>query len=319
MKLAELGKISRQIPQTLINEDMDSVRAFLHSQGIDPDNFYQEMEMTSRFVDTHRDVTFSKAQVSLHSHNFYEILYCTNTCGAEYLLGSERYRLQKGDIIFIPPGISHRPMLPPNMPEPYQRQVLWISTEMIRELAALFPSASTAKNISYMLRTAGTEWEFLGDLFHTGVLEAEQQKPQWESAVLGNTITLLTHLYRAMHDHRSPTLKAEKPDLLSQVLEYIDENLSKKLTLVDTAKHFFVSESTISQTFRKQMDTSFYHFVIQRRLIAAKLLIQNNCALELVCEQTGFSDYSSFFRAFKQTFGISPKQYRKLFENANSV
>lgn len=198
------------------------------------------------------------------------------------------------------------------MTEPYQREVLWVSLEMVRELASVFPIVPTPKNITYMLRTAGKEWEFLGDLFHAGVLESEQQKPQWEIAVLGNTITLLTHLYRAMNDHRSPTLKAEKPDLLAQVLEYIDENLSQKLTLAETAKHFFVSESTISQTFRKQMDISFYHFVIQRRLIAAKTLILEGAHLDTVNERVGFSDYSAFYRAFKQEYGISPRQFRKL-------
>ena len=314
MKLAELGKISNPFPQTVSKGDIESVRAFLHSQGIDPDNFYQEIEMTSRFVDTHRDVSFSNAKVSLHSHNFYEILYCTNTCGAEYLLGAERYRLQKGDIIFVPPGISHRPLLPAQMPEPYQREVLWINADLIRALEPLLPIGTTAKKISYMLRTAGTQWEFLGKLFHTGVQESELQKPHWESAVLGNTITLLTHLYRAMYDHHAPALKAEKQDLLAQVLEYIDANLSKKLTLADTAKHFFVSESTISQTFRKQMDISFYHFVTQRRLIAAKMLILEGFHLDAVNEQVGFSDYSTFYRAFKQEYGISPRQFRKLHE-----
>ena len=36
--------------------------------------------------------------------------------------------------------------------------------------------------------------------------------------------------------------------------------------------------------------------------------------LEQVGEQVGFSDYSSFYRAFKQEYGISPRQYRKLQE-----
>ena len=33
--------------------------------------------------------------------------------------------------------------------------------------------------------------------------------------------------------------------------------------------------------------------------------------MEAVAEQVGFSDYSSFFRAFKQEYGVSPRQYRK--------
>ena len=60
------------------------------------------------------------------------------------------------------------------------------------------------------------------------------------------------------------------------------------------------------------MGVSFYHWVTQRRLIAAKLLIEEGKLLEEVAETVGFTDYSSFFRAFKQEFGISPRQYRKM-------
>ena len=39
-------------------------------------NLYQELEMESNYVDTHRDISYSNSMVQLHSHNFYEILYC---------------------------------------------------------------------------------------------------------------------------------------------------------------------------------------------------------------------------------------------------
>lgn len=60
------------------------------------------------------------------------------------------------------------------------------------------------------------------------------------------------------------------------------------------------------------MRVSFYRYVTQRRLIAAKSLILQNLPMEDVAVQSGFSDYSSFYRAFKQEFGISPRQYRNL-------
>ena len=167
---------------------------------------------------------------------------------------------------------------------------------------------------SGLLRTAGTKWEFLADLFHNGIRESEQAKPGWELAVIGNTITLLTQLNRAYQDTASYPLHAEKPALLDRAMAYIEENLSGKITLEEAARRLFVSQSTITQTFRKKMGVSFYRCVTQRRLIAAKSLIGEGVQLESVGQLVGFSDYSTFYRAFKQEFGISPRQYRKLQE-----
>ena len=69
--------------------------------------------MSSRFVDTHRDVSQGGDGVQLHSHTFYEMIYCTGG-STQYLLGTQRYRLLHGDIVLIPPGVSHRPLLAEN-------------------------------------------------------------------------------------------------------------------------------------------------------------------------------------------------------------
>jgi len=286
--------------------------SYLATQGIEPNTLYQELEMSSKYVDTHPDSSDSNSNIQLHSHSFYELLYCCNTCGIEYLVGAERYRVQKGDIIFVSPDISHRPLHPKNMPEPYRRYVLWFSPEFISLLTQNFPETRHKMPKTGMLRTAGTKWEILGDYFRIGVEETSRKALGWESAVVGNTITLLMLLLRAFLDKGTTPLKSEKPELFDQVMAYIEDHLAKKITLADTAKQFYVSPSTISQVFRQKMDSSFYHCVIQRRLIASKSLILQGLPLEIISEQVGFADYSSFYRAFKQEYGISPRQFRKL-------
>ena len=82
------------------------------------------------------------------------------------------------------------------------------------------------------------------------------------------------------------------------------------MTLSDFAKRYYVSESTISHLFKQKMGVSVYNYVTQRRLIAAKNLILRGATLETVADQVGFSDYSTFYRAFKGAFGISPRQFR---------
>ena len=313
MKLTDIRKMTQHFAYSESAASQDQVRDFLKSMGYDPEGFYQELEMSSPFVDTHRDTSFSNTQLQLHSHTFYELLFCRSNCGAEYLVGAERYRLQRGDIIFVPPGVAHRPLLPNAMPEPYKRYVIWLSPDFMNAYAQLLgPSLQEQAAYSTLLRTAGTKWEHLEELFRLGVQEAENQHAGWESAVVGNTIFLLTQLRRAVADRSAAQMAAEKPELLDRLLAYIETHLSEHISLPETAQKFYISPSTISQLFRKKLGVSFYRCVTQHRLIAAKERIAAGTALEAVAEQVGFSDYSAFYRAFKQEYGISPRQFRSL-------
>ena len=319
MKLSDIRKLSHHFSYGESAASQEQLLVYLKGLGYDPAGFYQELEMESTLVDTHRDTSYSNAQLQLHSHSFYELLYCRGDCGAEYLVGSERYRLQRGDIIFIPPGVSHRPLLPESMTEPYRRYVLWLSPEFMERFAALFsPSVSGPMAYSTLLRTAGTKWESLAELFRTGVAEAEKQTPGWEAFVVGNAIVLLTQIGRAVQERSAMLMKAEKPELLDRILRYIESNFQERITLADTASRFYVSESTVSQIFREKMGVSFYRCVTQRRLIAAKAMIQMGETLEKIGQKVGFADYSTFYRAFRKEYGISPRQYRKLQEEANA-
>ena len=127
--------------------------------------------------------------------------------------------------------------------------------------------------------------------------------------MIGNTITLLTLMGRSIQERTASVLQAEKPDLLNEVLAYVENHLSEKITLEETARYFYVSVSTITQLFRQKMGTSFYRCVTQRRLIAAKVRIGNGEALDDVSRAVGFADYSSFYRAFKKEYGISVMNY----------
>ena len=312
MKIEKVMKMYDKMPFPGAEMIPGQAERYLRQAGLEPGDFYQELEMTSRYVDTHQDVTYSNSRVNLHSHNFYEILFCHSAAEVEYLVGADRYRLQRGDVIMIPPGISHRPLLPEQLSEPYRRDVLWVSQEMMDYLEQMLPAAErmTAQE-SRLLRTAGTRWEFLGELFRQGVREFEGRETGWEEIVLGNTMQILVYLRRAVRDRSAAPLMAEKPELLDQALAYIENHLAEKITLSDIAKQLWVSQSTITQTFRNKMGVSFYRCVTQRRLIAAKTLIIEGIPLESVGQRVGYSDYSSFYRAFKQEFGISPRQFRK--------
>ena len=60
------------------------------------------------------------------------------------------------------------------------------------------------------------------------------------------------------------------------------------------------------------MNTSFSKYLTLRRLIESKRLISENIPLEEVALKVGYKDYSTFYRAFKQEYGISPRKYKNI-------
>ena len=108
-----------------------------------------------------------------------------------------------------------------------------------------------------------------------------------------------------------PVFLAGKNSLLDQITDYVKANLAEKLTLKMVADHFGVSVSTVTQLYQKKAQTTFHEFVTQCRMEKARTLILQGMSLETVGKTVGYSDHSTFYRAFRQAFGVSPREYRK--------
>ncbi len=312
MKLAELMEQVRQAAGNTL--DMMALKQKLDDLGIHLENIYQELEMNSSYVDSHRDISFVGDSVQPHSHSFFELIFCWRCDQVHYLLGSQRYRLQKGDVILVPPGISHCPLFPQVMHHPYERIVIWLNADMLDKFYKKWPELNSGGNWSshYLLRTAGTPWEeTIREGFQKCCRETEKRLPGWEAALYGNTVSLLTQLSRAMLDTNRPPA-SERSEILDELLVYVAEHLKERISVASAARHILVSESTITHLCRKRLGISFYRYVTQQRLIAAKQYMQQEIPLGQVWEQAGFCDYSAFYRAFKQEYGISPREYRNL-------
>lgn len=275
---------------------------------------YQEFEMDSLWVDTHEDESTSKTRVEQHTHCFYEIIYCTSG-KVEYLLGTERYAIQKQDIIIVPPGIIHCPIRLLDTETPYKRYVLWVSQLFAEWMRQIEPDIMDFKQ-AVVVRTAEKNWEDLEEYFLNGLRESGRSAPGWEVSLVGNTAQLLVQLARAVRK-LEPVYKSREQDLLEQVLEYIQKNLCKRISVEETARVFHVSPSTLTHLFPQEMSISFYRCVTQRRLAEAKKQIAQGRSMEEISLMVGFSDYSAFYRAFKSEYGVSPAFYKKKVQSEN--
>ncbi|MBQ6811563.1 MAG: helix-turn-helix transcriptional regulator [Agathobacter sp.] len=289
------------------NISRDELRKRMFEKGFE--NLYQEIEMESPTVDAHQDISYTGDYVIQHSHLYYEIIYCTQG-NIEYLLGVQRYQIQSGDIIIAPPGIIHCPILPKHLSTPYKRYVLCISSSFAETLRNANSEILDFRE-AIVLRTMGTRWEYLKDFFSHAIEESEERLPGWEICLGGNTAQLVALIGRALHEINT-VKNTPKHTLLENILDYMQNNLSQKLSIDETAKHFHISSSTLTHLFHRELGISFYRCLTQRRLVEAKNLIAKEYSMEDVAILVGFQEYSAFYRAFKSEYGISPMQYKKL-------
>ena len=109
---------------------------------------------------------------------------------------------------------------------------------------------------------------------------------------------------------RAGTTK-RKQQLLSDICTYVDDHLTERINLQQVAAHFNVSVSTVTQLFQHKSDMTFHQFLIQRRMAVSEKLISEGVPLEEVGKRIGYADHSSFYRAFKQYHGVSPREYKQ--------
>ena len=95
-------------------------------------------------------------------------------------------------------------------------------------------------------------------------------------------------------------------------IKYIKENLSVKLTISQIAEEVFVSKSTLTKHFKKELGMSVNEYVYELIMSKAEsLLTTTNESIGSISERFGFYDQFYFSKRFCEKFGQSPSRYRK--------
>jgi len=273
-------------------------------------NIYQEFEMSNRFVNAHRDVSPNSLMIQQHSHTFYEIIYIYGG-SAQYLLGTKRYLVKQDDVIIVAPGTSHKPITNPDSNELLRKYVMWINSDFVKSMADYFDGLDDSFP-STVIRTNGKGYNRQIEILFKENVDIAEMNIKGSSAVLAaNAIKFFVFLAN-MNKAKEFALHAEEEELQDKALKYIEKHLSEPFTSVDCANFLHVSDSTLRNVCAEKLGVSFHRCVIQRRLIAAKALMVNESftTLDEIAVRVGFEDYSSFFRAFKKEYSLSPREYK---------
>ena len=257
-----------------------------------------------------------------HSHTYYEFYFFIGGSVSMNIDGTN-YPLTAGDIIIIPPNIGHHVNILDSS-IPYQRFVLWITEQYFMELTKQFAE------YGYLMQPIHTSQKYI---HHCDVItfnELQSKVFQLIDEIHSERFArmakislclndLILYLNRTIYEMEHPHTLKEEQSLYQSLITYIEGHLDEDLSLDHLAHIFFVSKYHISHVFKKNIGLSVYQYILKKRLSMCHDAIITNTKISEAYLQSGFKDYSNFYRAFKKEYGLSPSEYQKLYAHKLST
>ena len=247
--------------------------------------------------------------VGLHHHDFYEVYFLIRG-KVRYRVEGRTFELDPGDILLMNPQELHQAEVIKG--ESYERLVLWINRSYLQSLGGDLEACFDIDRPGHvnLLKPDKLQRSNLQEMLDKIRKETKSTSFGHETYAKGLLMLFLVEINR-LADKTGSKAKDndEEDDLLSRVLFYIGAHYQEKLTLDQLSKEFYVSKYYLSHEFTERVGTSVYRYVIFRRLMQAKEMMESGLAPGEVYQPCGFGDYANFFRAFKSEYGISPKDY----------
>lgn len=237
---------------------------------------------------------------NMHTHDCYEI-FCFLAGDAEYFVEGTIYPLHPGDILVMKKSEAHTLLV--KSKRPYERIVVNFNAEAIigeRQSAICSFLDSRPLGVNNCFAAAkfkGTNWVYYLDQICS---TTERGKRRLYITVL------LSELFEA-YPSISSNDSLSKTDPIADMIIYINSHLTESLSLEHICTKFFISKAQLNRKFKKVTGSTVWEYITTKRLLLAKELLQNGEPPTKACIKSGFSNYCSFYKAYKAQFGINPK------------
>ena len=254
-----------------------------------------------------------------HHHDFSKIVILIEG-DLTYFIEGKAYILKPWDILFVNKNEIHKPVVNPD--KYYERIVIWLNEDFIvkydkynNNLLKCFEEA--VKNNYNLLRLNISSIEVIKKLIRD--IQSCNNSDEFGSEILKESLfiqlmVLMNRLFlNSNKDRDIEDIQYDKT--IEGVLNYINSNLSNNLSIDTIASEFYISKYYLMRKFKKQIGSSIHNYVVQKRLILARSLRSDGLSMSSVCSRCGFNDYSSFVRAFKKVYGVSPSNYNPTIHN----
>lgn len=250
-------------------------------------------------------------KLDYHYHEFDKIILLLRG-KVTYVVEGVSYFLRPWDILLVQHNMIHVPLIDPS--EPYERVVIWLGPDYARrwgEEEPLTACFDTARQRGFHLLRLSSERR-LQYMSLTQQLEEALRDRDFGHKILADSyfLQLLVALNRDMaKDKTAEQTESYRSDpKMEEILRYIANHLEEELSVDALSKRFYLSRYYLMHRFKTVTGSTLHQYITQKRLLRAGELIRGGLPVMKAAEAVGFREYSTFLRAFQNTFHMSPRE-----------
>lgn len=265
--------------------------------------------LNSDFKIFHLKDSISK-EVEFHYHDFHKITIFMKG-NVQYFIEGKSYALEPYDIVLVNRNDIHR--VQTDNWTPYERIIVYISPGFMEayktpdyDLTYCFEKAK--KEHSNVLRVHSLEKSSLFKI--TNRLERSFDDNEYANGLYRQLLFLefMIQLNRAAMKNRIEFLDTELYNTkIVDIMHYIDSHLTENLDINLLANTFYISKYYMMRLFKAETGYTIGNYITCRRLLIARDKILDGMPITQACFASGFTDYSTFSRAYKSEFSEAPR------------
>ena len=234
-------------------------------------------------------------------HSFYEIMYLDEG-EIEYAVESRRYVMRKGDVLLVSAGSYH-----------LEKSIIKAPTSLY--CLGFFPDNIGCAAIAHEIFERGRQFSIGESSAFKNLLSAAREKLLQSKSNAPEFIKSLSEaaMYILWDLDMSEDLGKEiKNVTVRRVIDYINKNLPEIRSCEDISGAMFFSSSYVRSIFKQEMGVGIMEYVRKKRILLAHRKMKHGKKPTEIYAECGFSNYPSFYRAYTDYFGYSPKKVKKL-------
>lgn len=250
--------------------------------------------------------------IPVHWHDEVEIIYIKKGNITIYI-GDENFPAEEGDLFFVNSGELHF-MESDDMGVEYYTLLFPLSflsfqIEDDLEQDVFMPLRQRKLLFPLQLKRFKMEKQ-MTDLIRKVIMVNDEKETGYQLRTRILLLELIESLLK--EDGLQQANMLHSMGMQRELLAYIQQHYTEKITLAMLAQEFHLSEKYISWYFKEHFSISFIQYVSHLRMTKAKeLLLGTELSVTEVALSCGYPSVNLFIRGFKEMHGVTPLQYRK--------